>query len=73
MRGKPQRVVGEIFIPQTACTGFCDMFNMLALSANDDSAAEGNRQKAQGGGSRDNSNNGPEKKEVQLFESVSFE
>ena len=49
------------------------MFNMLALSANDDSAAEGNRQKAQGGGSRDNSNNGPEKKEVQLFESVSFE
>ena len=70
---KPQRVVGKLLIPQTACTRFCDMLNMRSLSANDDRGAEGNRQKAQGGGSRNNSNNGRKQKEVQLFESVSFE
>jgi hypothetical protein len=49
----------KVFIPQRACTGFCDMFNMRSLSPNDDKPeAEGNRQKTQGGGSRNKSNNG---------------
>src|SRR6266480_193495 len=57
----PSRRREKIFIPQRACTGFRDMFNMPCLSPNDDSQRrKGNRQKTQGGGSRDKSNNGPQ-------------
>ncbi len=31
----------KIFIPQRACTGFCDTFNMRHLSLNDDSQRGG--------------------------------
>ena len=43
---------------QGACVGICDMFTMHALSLDDDRYnGEGDHQKAQGGGSRNNSNN----------------
>src|SRR4029077_20120896 len=77
MPGKPPLAAGKIFIPQRACRGFCDAFNMRSLSANDDS------QKSQSGGepaedtgwreSRQEQQRSETKKTVQLFESVSFE
>jgi hypothetical protein len=39
--GEALRAAGKIFIPQRACTGFCDMFNMRSLSPNDDSQGGG--------------------------------
>ena len=39
----------KVFIPQITCAVFCDAFNMLPLSPNDD-ITEGDRQKTQGGG-----------------------
>ena len=48
----------NVYARQGACTGICDLFTMHALSLNDDrTTGEGHPQKAQGGGSRNNSNN----------------
>ena len=44
--------------PQISCTAFCDTINMRPLSLYDDNLkGEDDRQKTQGGGSRNKSNN----------------
>jgi hypothetical protein len=49
---------GKLLACQGACAGICDMFTIHALSLDDDRYnGEGDHQKAQGGGSRNNSNN----------------
>jgi hypothetical protein len=72
-----QRTAGagakKVFVPQISCAAFCDPFNMLPLSAIDDTRrVTGRRHREEG--RRDNSNKFKARtRTVQLFESVSFE
>jgi hypothetical protein len=56
-RGRVRIALGKVVMPHGACVDFWNALNMRPLSLNDDSLnEEDDRQKTQGGGSRNKSN-----------------